>query len=283
MMSFYLAPDYRLFYSVWRIIPEYDDGKPESGGTAFLVSHGNKKLIVTARHVIDPKYRPTSDGRRDATCVAITMIGHVVEKTVGSEQVAIHPSFYRVRTKTWEMDSEDNDLAVLRLATVGDSKIAEFLDSTLTIQFEELADLQYLSSLRPGENVAFIGFPGGAPVYEIPPDERPANNFEYKSALLRQGVVSSPTNHGFSVPGAIGNNYSLLDAFAQNGYSGAPVIALQRGIPSLGISALEEYRSAKIIGVVCAHYRTNEDRADGMHAGLSYFVRSDSIRNLLVQ
>lgn len=102
-----------------------------------------------------------------------------------------------------------------------------------------------------------------------------ASAFHYP--LLRQGVFAYPPIHGIDVVGAIGHNYGLLDSFAQSGFSGGPVISLPKGWADGSWHPKEDHRPSKVVGLICGHYRSKENRSDGVHSGLSYFARASSI------
>ena len=139
-----------------------------------------------------------------------------------------------------------------------------------------LAESSDLSLRYAGEPLVFIGFPDNSPINLV-------RDSEFHYPLLRQGVFAYPPIHGIDVNGELGHDYGLIDSYAQSGFSGGPIISLQKGWADGSWHPKEDHRPPKVIGLVCGHYRSEQDRADGGHAGLSFFARSTSIRNAIEQ
>ncbi|WP_394198363.1 trypsin-like peptidase domain-containing protein [Litoreibacter albidus] len=267
-MLFYLPPDEFWYLTVARISVEFDDNKSGTG-TAFFIFDKEHYYLVTARHVVDPRYLPYGK-KRDANCSQLKI----------SFQCAINPGtenatsgYQRLSVGDPHFCMADNDVDVVALKIpkhvlpIENDKqvIRPFSFSVDYLATDENLEVRYA-----GEPVVFIGYPGNSPVHET-------DGKEFHYPLLRQGVFAYPPVHGIEVEGQLGRNYGLLDSYAQSGFSGGPIISLQKGWADGSWHPEEHHRPPKVVGLICGHYRSAQDDPDGRHAGLSFFARSNSI------
>ena len=141
-----------------------------------------------------------------------------------------------------------------------------------------LADESHLNLRYAGEPVLFIGFPRSSPTQEIVNIEESP---DVSLPILRQGVFAFPPSMGISLDNCLGRNYGLIDSFAQKGFSGSPVISLQRGYENGLLNSQDDFRPPRIVGIIGGHLRTRDEKSDGAHSGISYFVRSNSMIDAL--
>jgi hypothetical protein len=276
---FYLPPSELWYFAVARLTVLFDDSVEEFG-TGFFVDDGKGYSIVTARHVVDTMYRPP-DKKRNAICAKISASFLLFDGPGSVEKVGIASGNLEIKFPTLIFDRDDNDCAVVRVPAQ-DLPLVEENTELRPYSFSKsfIATSDHLAERHAGEPVLFIGYPRNSPVHEYYAYDKA---FEHVYPLLRQGVLAFPTSLPVRVDGFLGKNYGVLDSFAQRGFSGAPLISLQKGWADGSWHAKELHRPPRVLGVVCGHYRSTEDRADGVHSGLSYFVRATSIHDCLEQ
>lgn len=257
-----------------RLTVSFDDNK-KGTGTGFFVYDGEQYFLVTARHVVDPMYFPP-DKKRHAICLSIE-IAFQSAVNPGTPQAAAGYQRLKVSEPDFCYESKDVDVAaikfpkdILPIHRAGDTV------RPCSFHLSFLATNDDLSLRYAGEPVVFVGFPDNSPVNQVGPQE-----FHYP--LLRQGVFAYPPIHGIEVEGELGSNYGLIDSYAQSGFSGGPIISLQKGWADGTWHPKEDHRAPFVIGLMCGHYRSGQDRWDGNHAGLSFFARSSSIRGVIEQ
>lgn len=271
---FYLPPNEFWYLTVARLSVSFDDNKIGSG-TCFFIIDKDQYFLVTARHVVDPKYLVGAK-KRHAICTNMEV----------AFQCAVNPgtpvarlSYQRlgVSDPSFFLERSDLDVAVIKfprnvLPIHQDGHVVR----PCSFPSSYLASESDLALRYAGEPVVFVGFPDNSPVNRVGEDA-----FHYP--LLRQGVFAFPPIHGIDVDGELGHDYGLIDSFAQAGFSGGPIVSLQKGWADGSWHPKEEYRPAKVVGLVCGHYRSAQDRSDGVHAGLSFFARSTSIRQVIAE
>lgn len=265
---FFLPPDEFWYLTVAKLKVTFDDTRSGSG-TGFFLYDGTNYFLVTARHVVDAAYHPKSA----ITQAKLFQMDVFFQSAVnpGTQAALVGYQGLRITEPNFEYASDDVDVAVIKIP----STVLPLHESDTTIRpcsfpIQFLAEGSDLSLRYAGEPVVFLGFPDNAPVSVIADSE-----FYYP--ILRQGVFAYPPIHGIPIEGQLGRNYGLLDSFAQSGFSGGPIISLQKGWSDGSWHSKEGYRPSKLVGLICGHYRSREDRADGVHAGLSFFARSTSI------
>jgi hypothetical protein len=265
---FFLPPNEFWYLTVARLEVSFDDNSKGSG-TGFFVYDEKNYFLITARHVVDASYDPKKAMRR----AKLTQMDMCFQAAVdpGTPRANIGYQRLSVRDPDVEYESDDVDVAVIKIpATVLPIRKAERVIRPCSFPTHFLATEVDLAARYAGEPVVFLGFPENAPV----------NRFEEMQCfypILRQGVFAYPPIHGIDIAGEFGRNYGLIDSFAQSGFSGGPIISLQKGWADGSWHPKEDHRPPQIVGLICGHYRSREDRSDGVHAGLSFFARSTSI------
>lgn len=272
---FYLASRESWYFGIPRLTITFDDNS-EDFGTGFLVDDNSQYFLVTARHVVDASYRPLPRDR-NKKCVSIRLDYVAFAEDASAKNMAV--SSILIESPCFCFDPEDADCAAMKISA---EKMQQSIDDVIfrpySFSLDFIADDQHLSLRHAGEPILFIGYPSNSPIQEYYAFHK---SFNHIYPLLRQGVLAFPTSMPVKVDGFLGANYGVLDSYAQKGFSGAPVISLQKGYAEGQWNKPEDYRPPKILGVVCGHYRSATDASNGAHSGLSYFVRSDSIRKIL--
>lgn len=271
---FYLPPSESWYLTVARLSVTFDDTRRGSGTGFFVFDKALEQyFLITARHVVDPKYSPS--GKLTQAICAELEISFQWVKGAGTSESSIFYQTLKITDPGFCFAEGDVDVAGISfpreyLPHVKDGNVYRPMSfSTEQISSDDDLGLRYA-----GEPVIFIGFPGNSPTQEID-----ARRIYYP--LLRQGVFAYPPVHGIPIEGQLGENYGLLDSFAQSGFSGAPVVSIQKGWADGSWHPKEDFRPARVVGVVCGHYRSLQDRSDGAHSGLSFFARASSVRNVI--
>jgi hypothetical protein len=269
---FYLPPNEFWYLTVARLELTFDDNR-RGLGTGFFVLEKGRYFLVTARHVVDQRYLP-GHKKRDSKPTSLRFSFQSAVNP-GTEAAAVGYQKFEVTNPEFRFEEDDVDLSLIDIPP---DVLPLVTDDTTTrpcsFAYSFLANEEELASRYAGEPVVFIGFPEDSPVNRVGADE-----FHYP--LLRQGVLAYPPTHGLEVAGELGKDYGIIDSFAQAGFSGGPVVVLQKGWSDGSWHPVEDYRASRVIGIVCGHYKSRQDGNDGVHAGLSFFARSTSIRRLV--
>lgn len=245
-------------------------------GSGILLSTDHGHHLVTARHVIDEKFAIGPKGRPPFKNLRI-----------------LDPTFlnfgsgdnkYVEWCAEWKFDADDNDLAATKIPASENGFYR-------AISADTILNKGQLDSLQIGHPLIMSGFPALGSIHD-------------KTPLMvgRQGVLASSPTRKISIQDTLGENYYLLDSFAQSGFSGAPLFSFERpkfSIPSpirfgaLTINGEKVSEGSKpqrfnyphipsgLVGIVCGHFRSALDRSDGGHAGLSYCVPAHRIIALI--
>lgn len=265
---FYLPPEEFWYFTVARLVVEFDAALSGSG-TGFYIYDGKNYFLVTARHVVDPSYIPKTKTRQAK--IKNLDISFQCAINPGTANVAVGYQQMRVSDPDFIYEPSDVDVAVIKIPSdvlpihKSESTVRPF---SFPIQF--LATDADLSTRYAGEPVVFVGFPDNAPVRNL-------GGTKFFYPILRQGVFAYPPVHGIDIDSQLGRNYGLIDSYAQSGFSGGPIITLQKGWENGSWHPKEEHRPPKVVGLVCGHYRSAQDRSDGGHAGISFYARSTAI------
>ncbi|MGC3940971.1 trypsin-like peptidase domain-containing protein [Roseobacter sp. EG26] len=271
---FYLPPQELWYLTVARLSVTYDDGR-KGVGTGFFIYDRTHYFLVTARHVVDPQYVPKA-AINQAICKEID-VSFQSSVNSGTPKAAIGYQRFCIGDPEFAHDDMEVDVAAIKIpANVLPINSGENLIRPWSFGLDFLATDEDLSSRHAGEPVVFVGFPDNSPVNRV-------GTSEFNYPLLRQGVFAYPPIHGIDVYGELGSNYGLIDSYAQSGFSGGPVISLQKGWGDGSWHPKRDHRPSKVVGLICGHYRSAQDRADGGHAGLSFFARSSSIQSVIQQ
>lgn len=269
---FYLPPNPTWYLTPVRLTVRFDNGRTGTG-TGFFILHEDNYFLTTVRHIVDPTYLPGAK-RRLAKCILLELSFQCVVAP-GSEAFEIGYQRIEVKEPNFAFGLDDVDLAIERVGQNffplkrGDRDVRPVSFGT-----EMIAEASGLMDCYAGEPVNFFGYPEHAPKNQVKTSE-----FHYP--LLRQGVLAYPPGCGVPIEGALGSDYGLIDSFAQSGFSGGPVVTLQKGWDDGSWHSPDDHRPPALAGAICGHYRSSNDRSDGAHAGLSYFVRSTAILDLI--
>lgn len=259
-----------------RQIEVWDGREWLTRGSGIIIRNTSEHYLVTARHVIDEKYANAPQRRAPFNRVRVLNPNFISFGTDAQEFVQWDTD--------WRFDEGENDLAVTPMPN-SESGFYRALDK------DNILDKEKLKSLQLGHPLIMAGFPALGGICQNEP-----------LLVSRQGVLSSMPKREISIQGTLGSDYFLLDSFAQNGFSGAPLFSFKRpefSIPSPisiesiavngeEVSAGSEPRRhtfpsvpAGLVGIICGHFRSSLDRSDGGHAGLSYCVPAHRIIELV--
>ena len=121
--------------------------------------------------------------------------------------------------------------------------------------------------------------------YVAVPGFHPGYDTTTNRPLFRGGNISSDPRYGHSAsidgrPSRYFKSLVVYETFAYPGSSGSPVFALQKGIRASGGISFPAYRPARLIGIQSMMKFASSGEA-GVHSGLSYFVKSSAILEIL--
>jgi len=263
----YGTSSYSDYFSSVRIEANFSATKPvdNSVGTGFLIRRGKDIILVTARHVIGENHLPPGD-----------QVGKILNQveldfwTTKNSVTGYRACSYSIQNPIFMECPSDNDLAAAKL----DFQIDPSLDlSFQSFDHSDLATDIQLKSYFPGMPVFLSGYP------PISPNTSKSGNSP--APLMRQGIISSPPSLPISIPNKLGSSYSYIDSYAIGGVSGSPIIVPQLGLPPGGVIAIEPYQPKRVIGLLVGRVNSNDEGSAGQHSGLSYFVNSQAIIDLL--
>ena len=254
-------------YSALSISSVFASGSEVLGGTGFFVNTETCGIcFVTNRHVI---LAMEQQGQQKE----LGKLQRIIVR--GKSNDGEPPSYsgdFVFEAHEWNVaypNNDDDDIAVL----YGIRGRQE--GRPVSINGEMLATESYFEDESNLGVYDYVAVPGFHPGYD-PTTNRP---------LFRGGNISSDPRYGHSVSIDGGSykyykNLVVYETFAYPGSSGSPVFALQKGIrPGDGIS-FAAYRPAKLIGIQSmTRYAGTADTR--VHSGLSYFVKSSAIIEIL--
>ncbi|MFN3213780.1 MAG: serine protease [Henriciella sp.] len=254
---------------------KFDDNST-SIGSGFIVGDADSLYICTARHVLDPKYRPQNDGYRNAIITEC----HVrirIHKQAGS-MLNYQPYELGVPNPQLLFDDRDHDVCAIKVPKANISFKNGF--ELTHFEYAALANQSQIAQYSASTPAYIIGYPKTAP-----PGQKMASGRHERMPVIRQGILATIPALTTSVNGAIGSDYGYLDCYALNGFSGGPVIVPEYGIEKKPgrLIATEIFRPTQIVGMLCGHLRSSDDRAEGKHSGLSYYCSSNTLIRLLDQ
>lgn len=238
-------------------------------GSGFVVAHDGALYLVTSRHVVDLAY------------------GH--PKYVGSSLRSIrvrgfdHCSDVREHEATFCLDSppvtfgRDDDVAVVPLHTASVSTghacpLTNYYHSDFLATTQEFETDDRSRGILPFDVLAVCGYP-----------ELDGEHQQERPVALVGFIASDPAHRPRPMPSLKGGqplrsaNVVLYQGFSRGGASGSPVLAVQRGLPLGGGIGGPPSRPTRLVGI-------NAGRIPGSSeypSALSYFVRSDSILEIL--
>lgn len=252
----YAPPAREFLYLAYKLEIHFSDagGTIRSGnGTAFLLASSNVPILVTNRHVVDLDYLASDQRYKDFRIVKLVLHGRSsndsrYEIELDCSKEFIFPS------------ARENDVACL-IDFTGRSPHPEFKLYHHVGVDELAAEKDFNTSIWPGDLVFFSGFPSAT---HDKLDQRP---------ILRAGIIASDPRYNYSVSGKYEGERIAYEAMSTSGSSGSPVYA-----PNRGIVGFHDYeRRGFIVGINVGHIPAEY----GRHSGISYFIKSTVIRDLL--
>lgn len=252
----YAPPPRQLLYLAYKLEVEFADsiGTSKLGsGTAFLLASGDSPILVTNRHVVDLDYTAPDTRYKDFRLVKMTLHGRSADDSRYSIELAPSNAFLYHQAK-------ENDVACLinfqarNLPNQNFKLYHHFLIESLATQEE------FVTTIWPGDQVFFAGYP----TIHDKLDQRP---------ILRAGIIASDPKYNYSTSGRYEGERVAYEVMSTSGASGSPVYAPARGI--VGIH--EHARRNIIVGINAGHI----DAELGAHSGMSYFIKSTAIRDIL--
>ena len=248
-------------------------------GTGFwLRTNEGKYVIVTARHLLDPKLRFTCP-KEDPDEWEFLPSTVEVELRWGEDKNPYDPisnqtKFFKVTEVVKRLFFSANDCALL--AEPFDERPEKWAHEGMS-HFHE-ADLASIlwqdKAFIMLDPVFFIGFP---------------NTWWDQERMLPIARLAHLASMGtFNNDGIKTDDVSLVTGLSFGGSSGSPVISQPIGSPPEGIPhgwppPSEDYIPSRLVGVMSGHFPFSDHNGPGipLHAGLSYFTRSTTILALI--
>jgi hypothetical protein len=252
----YAPPPRQLLYLAYKLEIEFVDStgsiKPGTG-TAFLLGSGDRPILVTNRHVVDLDYNACDLRYKDFRPAKIVMRGRSADDSRFSVELD-HTQSFRFHA------AKENDVACLIDFSVRKLPHKGFqLYHHNTIDGLATAE-EFMTTIWPGDHVFFTGYPA---VHDKL-DQRP---------ILRAGIIASDPKYNYSTSGKFEGERVAYEAMSSPGASGSPVYA-----PARGINGIHEHvRRDLIVGIDAGHIGADF----GTHSGMSYFIKSTVIREIL--
>ncbi|WP_439579963.1 hypothetical protein [Elioraea sp.] len=231
-------------------------------GTAFFVRHPTEPevCLVTNRHLIQAFYKFPSDLMQERRfsnykIEYIDVIGRFSGDNLQTFR-SIHGHYDIVFP-----DNECHDIAVIKFRKI----ITEIMtDAPIKIDnvftYDTLAQShEFGDKILVCDIVAFPSYSEWVSEKEMRP-------------TFRVGWVVSDPRHGIDLPEVKGDAM-LIEGFSTSGSSGAPVIALEKGIRTGSGLQGGSFRPFRLVGVNAGHLRAK----DYLHANLSYIFKSTVI------
>jgi len=256
-----------LLYCAVHVTAEHDDGRvrKSGSGTGFFVKNNRGELcLITNRHIVDLGYDSESTCRTSAfELVSVYVRGFVA--TDGKPHNVPNERFGFVilsPPKFGTVYAEDVAAFIaprIILAEGSTGEISYFLDHEFLATDEWIA-----ANINPCEFVVFPGYPVGRDLYS----DRP---------IVRVGTVSSDPRTNYShVKLPLGRRVAY-EGLSSEGSSGSPVVAPERAFRGGGGIEISGHRESRLIGINAGHIVAKF----GQHSGISYFVRSQALLDLI--
>lgn len=244
-------------------------------GTCFFLKHEKGLIMVTNRHVVEPKYANPKYKDYKVIQMEIDSYQNYDENGVPCDCRCIYISNYNEFKYPL---SEDDDVACLFKPAGNASKINSH------IPYSMVADIDWFkTNLDVCDSIAYPGFPQHF-------DK--ANN----TPIFRMGTIASDPRLNYSWDKNDINSHKVAyEGFSSAGASGSPVFAIQKGFQvGQGILLPEKfYREIKLIGINAGHLNYEDIKSkiripteNGeliapieacQHSGISYFYKSHII------
>lgn len=216
-------------------------------GSGILLSHKDKFILVTAKHVVKDRKN-------------LCYVYHYQNK----DHALIIEQTQKKLGVSWHFhDNEDIDIAVTYIQQARNS-MPVFQTTDIIIPFKEL---------NRGSNVYIIGFPLG-----LVPDDN-------STSLIKKGIISRTITQKTTLNFVNGDQKVipeksiLLDAYIDEGNSGGPIIQ-ERDFwqlkPSSDSNVVAEYNKEGLIGFAKGHFTIGNT-----NAGLGEVISSDYLIEIL--
>jgi hypothetical protein len=260
-------------YAAMRVRADFTHREAKMG-TGFFVrdsSGSGQLLLVTNRHLLEP-----FESVQPSTEEIIARQGQIL-KNIQVEGRFSEDYYYIIELQDYtchfSLHSFD-DVAVvsfkklLRLTAHNSLAATQPLSTTFTINnFFDMNDLatepEFGTDILPCDQVAFPCFHEWVSEQDVRP-------------TFRVGWVVSDPRHPLRFEKVSGDAL-LIEGFSTDGASGAPVIALPKGIRTGGGLSGGDYRPFRLIGVNAGHFKGT----DVLHANISYCFKSTIIRSCI--
>lgn len=252
----YAPPPRQLLYLAYKLEVEFADSlenKKCGTGTAFLLGAGSRPILVTNRHVVDIGYSAPDSRYREYRLTKLVLHGRSADDSRYSVELDHSQSFCFP-------EARENDVACLI-----DFRAVKLPHEAFKLYHhngvEGLAtEEEFATTIWPGDQVFFTGYPA---VHDKL-DQRP---------ILRAGIIASDPKYNYSSSGSYEGDRVAYEAMSSPGTSGSPVYA-----PARGIGGTHQFqRRDMIVGINAGHISAEF----GAHSGMSYFIKSTVIRELL--
>ena len=260
-----------IFQSVIRIKSEFTDdlGNIKVGiGTGFAIHHENQYVIVTNRHMLDYSYL-TLDKKFSLSKLIFWC------RTLDNSNLECAPTEFKVDlSKTNIISHPTTDLSiVIHPHFLNCTNLPDVTPIPSTFIADKIFFEKTLSTL---DSCAFIGYPSskkaewwdthlGLPIARLANlASRPGNEFR-NEAIQRTHI-------------------QLVAGFSFSGSSGSPIYSLGSGgfRTKTGFLQLPNGIEPKLIGIMAGHFKDDASPPEMLqHTGLSYFISSDAILELL--
>ena len=279
---------------------EPSDHRYPTYGTGFLTQFppGDPRIaLVTNRHLVDvPWAKPERAGttlesieiemwqsdkfRIKFTIPTVTPLFHQ-DASIDVSVLPIGPAFETATTTVQIYDSIEK--------LVPDPNAPGILFNH-AMSWEYLIQCEQLwPDLKPGELVAFPGYPAWFDKLELRP--------VFRSGMIASDPQREYRQHHGETTRHDGNQQVLFDAFSTSGNSGSPVFAAQRGLPPLNLQIklspddkapsqnakleFKPYRRSFLIGINAGHFNDTDSDRPNDHAGLSRMHKLSAIMEIL--
>jgi len=264
--------DYKQFFLATARIESHfieDIGNPRSGiGTGFWIFHKGQGFFVTNRHMIDLAHF-------DPKCQQHRLNGLYIWLREEHSIISSPIKFEINLNKTAIIAHPTADVAILAGVSYSNTTRVPAIHA-ITVS-DRFASKQFFEEkLNPVDRCVFIGYPlniGGSAFW----DEATG------LPIVRGAELSSYPPHDFIHKSINTSHARLVSGLSFGGSSGSPILNI--GTPVLAGQGITIQGAVEpmIIGIMAGHWWNNNCLPDFVkqHSGLSYFVASTAIFDLL--
>jgi hypothetical protein len=267
-----------VIFAVTRIRSQFVDPlgnafPPVVGTGFFLETQDAHNILVTNRHILDPRSKLGTDTAYRLARVEVEL--RAVASTSGpivdaAEVAAPQTRFFELgQLATTMFASSDADCALVADPVWLDRE--EPYGPMALFKEDNLADeAHFRQHVRVMDAASFIGFPGSG--------GRPWWDEQWRLPIVRPASIASWPAVPFSNNSIKTADTLLVAGHSFTGSSGSPVLTHGKGTSS-------EYVPARTIGIMSGHFEERVEAPPEMfrHSGLSYLTRSTSILSLLAE